>query len=175
MGKHIALLKGINVGGHRRVPMADLRSVAEASGFTRTRTYVASGNLLLESREQPAAIEAALECEIEQRFGFFVDVIVRPQEMWMEYQDHNPFSVESQREPKLVMICVGKQQATEEDVAALRSRAGENERVERRDDVLWLYFGDGPARSKMGLGSGRGVWTTRNWTTVCKIAELFSN
>jgi uncharacterized protein (DUF1697 family) len=174
MNKHIALLRGINVGGHRRVPMQELRVLAEDAGCRDVRTYVASGNLVLASEDHPNLIEATLERAIERRFGFAVDVVVRAKTEWTKYLSSNPFDVEGEREPNLVMLCIGKQPATAGAEAALRIRASREERVELRSDALWLYFGDGSGRSKMGVGLKTGVWTTRNLSTVRTIARMLS-
>src|SRR5689334_15994643 len=77
MTSAIALLRGINVGGHRLVPMADLRAVAQSIGLADPKTYVASGNLMFRTDKSPATAGTQLERAIEKRFGFAVDVIVR--------------------------------------------------------------------------------------------------
>jgi len=174
MVKHIALLRGINVGGHRRVQMHDLRVLAEDAGFHDVRTYLASGNLTLTSDGPLDHIEATLERAIKRRFGFAVDVVARSKSQWTQYLDSNPFEDEGEREPNLVMLCIGKQPATLETEAALRSGAGGTERAELRGDALWLYFGDGSARSRMAVGPKAGVWTTRNLRTVRTIAAMLS-
>lgn len=172
MAIFVALLRGINVGGHRKLPMADLRALAEELGFSNVRTYVASGNLLFMSDRDPAGVEAMLERAIEKRFGFAVDVIARTGSQWNAYCDANPMPAESALHPNLVMMAIGKQEPREADVAALRARAAANERVELSAGALWLYFGNGAGRSKMGTGSAKGIWTTRNWRTVLKIQEM---
>lgn len=172
--KHVALLRGINVGGHRRVPMADLRRIAEEEGFTGVRTYVASGNLVLDAEGPARPIEAALEGALQRQFGFAVDVVLRSRPQWADYLASHPFGVEGERAPNLVMLCIGKQAASAEDVAALRARAGENERVELRGDAIWLYFGDGAGRSRLGPGPTTGIWTTRNLRTVQAISALLN-
>jgi uncharacterized protein (DUF1697 family) len=172
MPSHIALLRGINVGGHRRVPMADLRGLAEEAGFRDVRTYVASGNVVLTSEAPAQTIEAILEHAIKRRFGFAVDVVVRSAEEWCAYLNGHPFAAEGDREPNLVMLCIGKQPATQEDAAALRARAGGRERVGLQGDALWLYFGDGSGPSKMGTGPTPGIWTTRNLRSVRNIAAM---
>lgn len=172
MQRHVALLRGINVGGQRKMPMQDLRAMAEESGFTGVRTYVASGNLVLESSLAGAEIEAALERGIRERFGFDVDVIVRPQHQWAAYAKENPFSAQAGASPNLVMICIGKEEATEADLLALSARAGYNEQVALGKGVLWIYYGDGAGRSRIAPGSTKGIWTTRNWSTVQRLAEM---
>ena len=161
MGAFVGLLRGINVGGHRKVPMAALRELAEAEGLRAVRTYVASGNIVFESDAEEGELETLLERAIADRFGFDVDVIVRSGSRWRGYAESNPFPEESTRAPNLVMMTVGKQAATDADIEALRGRAGANERVERREDAIWIWFGDGAGRSKLGAGEAKGVWTTR--------------
>lgn len=174
METFVALLSGINVGGHRKVAMADLRDLAARLGLTDPRTYIASGNLIFSSDASAPALEDMLEHAIEERFGFRVDVIVRTARQWAAYRAGNPFPSESEREPNLVMIAVGRVPVTNADVLTLRGRASANERIERAGDALWIYFGDGPARSKLGSGQAKTVSTTRNWRTVVKLAEISS-
>lgn len=166
MGGQIALLRGVNVGGHRKVPMADLRSLAEALGLERPRTYVASGNLVFESGSSGGALEALIEKGLADRFGFAVDVIVRSAEQWADYRAGNPFPEESAAAPNLVMMALGKTAPRAQDVEAVRARAGPNERVEQVGDAVWIWFGDGAGRSKIGTGPAKAVSTTRNWRTI---------
>ena len=166
MGAQVALLRGVNVGGHRKVPMAELRALAERLGLEKPRTYVASGNLVFESGLRGPALEAMLEKALEERFGFHVDVIVRSAEQWARYRAGNPFPEESAAAPNLVMISIGKEAPRDEDVAALRARASPKERVEKVGDAVWFWFGDGAGRSKLGTGPAKGVSTTRNWRTM---------
>ena len=175
MGAYVALLRGINVGGHRKVPMAELRTLAGEIGLDDPRTYVASGNLLFTSDQSAAALEKKIEEAIEERFGFDVDVIVRSARQWAGYRDGNPMRKESEAHPSKVMLTIGKRAATDADIDALRRKAGPNERVERAGDVIWLWFGDGAGRSKMGTGpTAREVWTTRNWRTVEALGDMLS-
>src|SRR5690242_7578408 len=71
------LLRGINLGPHRRVSMPDPRALLGEAGFADVRTYVQSGNVVLSSRAAPAKVGAQAEALIAERFGFEVDVIVR--------------------------------------------------------------------------------------------------
>jgi uncharacterized protein (DUF1697 family) len=175
MAAWIALLRGINVGGHRKVPMALLRETASGIGLIEPRTYVASGNLLFRSEEPAPALETRLETAIEQRFGFDVDVIVRSGAQWALYRAGNPFPGESDQQPNLVMMTLGKRAASDEDVAKLRQKASGNERVERVGDAIWIWFGNGAGRSKIAIGPTRTeVWTTRNWRTVDALARMLA-
>lgn len=77
MGLYLGLLRGINVGGNRKVPMADLRDALSESGLDDVRTYIQSGNVLFRTARQRARIEADIEQLVEARFGFEVMVVVR--------------------------------------------------------------------------------------------------
>src|SRR5688572_22236820 len=84
MGRKLALLRGVNVGG-RVLPMAALRELCTGLGWREVRTYIQSGNVVFESDDKPAALEAALEAAITERFGFKVQVIVRTPAQWAVY------------------------------------------------------------------------------------------
>jgi len=77
MTRYLALLRGINVGGRHRVPMADLRATCEAGGYSSVRTFIQSGNVLLATDAPAATLEGDLEALLERRFGFGVPVVVR--------------------------------------------------------------------------------------------------
>lgn len=72
--KYVALLRGINVGGNRKVPMAELRQIFEDLGFTDVSTYINSGNVIFSSEIAPDA--AKIEAAIGNHFGFSVDTLV---------------------------------------------------------------------------------------------------
>ncbi|MDT9599225.1 DUF1697 domain-containing protein [Sphingosinicella rhizophila] len=171
MARFVALLRGINVGGHRRLPMADLRRVAEGIGLADVRTYVASGNLVFASVKDARTLETLLEEAIAGHFGFAVDVIVRSAAQWQAYVASNPLPDESRAHPHLVMIAVGKGKPGKAEVDALRARASPREKVRVAGDAIWFFFGDGAGRSKLG-SAGKGGWTSRNWRTALKLREM---
>jgi uncharacterized protein (DUF1697 family) len=76
--KYVALLRGINVGGHKKVPMADLKKTLEKMGFKNVRTLLASGNVLFEAPEKTAVSSEAIEASLKKKFGFTVPVILIP-------------------------------------------------------------------------------------------------
>lgn len=172
MTRYVALLRGINVGGHRKVPMAALRETAEAIGLRTPRTYVASGNLVFETGKAAGGLEAALEKAIGERFGFAVDVVVRSAAQWAALAAANPLKRESEKHPNFVHMSVGKRAPAESHVAALAAKAGANERVLSAGGAIWIWYGDGAGRSKIGTGKPSGIWTARNWRTVQTILEM---
>lgn len=77
VGEYVALLRGINVGGKNRVPMADLRETFEDGGLEAVRTYIQSGNVLFESSESASSLEPHIEGLLEKRFGIPLVVVVK--------------------------------------------------------------------------------------------------
>lgn len=172
----IALLRGINVGGGNRVPMADLRALCEGLGWEEVRTYIQSGNLLFAAAGKPARLEAALEEAIEGEFGLAIPVIVRAGADWPGYVAANPFPKASESEPNRVMLALSKKPPAAGAVERLRERAAAGERIERAGGALWIHYAGGSARSKLSPSvldrlAGSPV-TTRNWRTVLELDEL---
>ena len=96
MTTFIALLRGINVGSTRKLPMAELREIAEGLGARDVSTFIASGNLLVDV-DDPEAFDRALEHAIEEHFGFFREAISRsPEELRAAWEAH-PFEVVEKR------------------------------------------------------------------------------
>ena len=172
MGAYIALLRGINVGGGRKVPMAELRAVAEGLGLTHVRTLIASGNLVFEGEGTPRELEARLEAAVERHFGFPVDIMVRTAAQWSAAIAANPFPQEAEAAPKFLLLFLGKQATAEAAVAYLAARAAPEEKVAGHGDALWIYFANGGGRSKLASGPKPGLWTGRNWRTVLAIEEM---
>jgi uncharacterized protein (DUF1697 family) len=168
MGMQVALLRGINVGGGRKVPMAQLRGVAEGLGLKRVRTLIASGNLVFEGERSEAELEAA----VQSHFGFPVDIMIRSAAQWSAYVAANPFPHEAEAEPKFLHLLIGKQPTAEAAVAWLTARAAPEEKVAGQGDALWIYFGNGAGRSKLATAPKHGPWTGRNWRTVETIEEM---
>jgi uncharacterized protein (DUF1697 family) len=168
MGMHVALLRGINVGGGRKVPMAELRDVAEGLGLQRVRTLIASGNLVFDGERSEAELEAA----VQSHFGFPVDIMIRSAAQWSATIAANPFPHEAEAAPKFLILFVGKQATAAEAVAYLAGRAAPEEKVAGHGDALWIYFANGGGRSKLASGPKPGLWTGRNWRTVFAIQEM---
>jgi uncharacterized protein (DUF1697 family) len=172
MARFVALLRGINVAAQRKVPMADLRGLAADLGLGSPRTLIASGNLIFDSDEKRVPLEAVLEEGLKRQFGFSVDVMVKEVDQWADYWAAKPFPAERELNPGFLLLYVGKEAADDRMVEALRARADAGEKVARTGDALWIYFANGGGRSKLGGGPRPGLWTGRNWRTVCRIRDM---
>jgi uncharacterized protein (DUF1697 family) len=173
----ILLLRGINLGSHKRVSMPDLRALLEEAGFEDVRTYVQSGNVVLSSRAAPAKVGAKAERAIAERLGFDVDVIVRTGDELAEVVARNPLA-EVAVDPKRYQVSFLE---SEPDPAVLERIAGlkaEPERLVAIGRELYAWHPDGIGRSKLWnklAGTGLGVRATaRNWTTVTRLLEMAS-
>lgn len=176
----VALFRGINVGGNRKVPMGELRTLAEELGFGEIETYINSGNLVFEAGKLSAAQAASrLDRAVQEHFGFSVDIIVRSAKQWSGYAAENPFPAAAKSRPNLLMLGLSKLPPAKGAAELLAERAGKNERVKISGDAIWVDFADGVGRSKLNPGlfdkaAGSPV-TLRNWRTVQKLAELLAD
>lgn len=171
--RYIALLRGINVGGHKKVPMAELRELAAELGFTNVATYINSGNLFFDAAGKAPVVTSALERGIAERFGFEVPVVVRSRASFTQVAGTCPFAEACEAEPKLVLLLLAGPKLPAQAAEVLREKASAGERVEAVSGGLWLHFPDGSARSKwtpavLDKAAG-GAATTRNWNTVREI------
>jgi uncharacterized protein (DUF1697 family) len=172
----IALLRGINVGGHNPLGMAELRALCGPLGWDDVRSHIQSGNLVFRAAGPPADLEAALEGAIERGPGLSIPVIVRTAEAWAGYVALDPYPEAVAREPNLVMLALSKRPPRAGVVEALRERADAGERVEPIGDALCIHYAGGAGRSRLPpalldrfVGS---PVTTRNWRTVLRLREM---
>jgi len=174
-----ALLRGINVGGNRKMPMAELRSLCSAIGLENPLTYIQSGNIVFSANGDPDDHRAALETAIEKKFGFAVPVIVRSAAQWQAYIATNPFANDAEISPKTLHLLVASAAPTPAAVEALSAKAGPNERIRRIDDVIWIDYADGVGRSKLTpklIDAAFGTpATARNLNTVLKLQDMLGD
>ncbi|MEU9250219.1 DUF1697 domain-containing protein [Streptomyces sp. NPDC048270] len=176
--KYAALLRGINVGGSRKVPMAELRSVLEGLGHDDVRTYLQSGNAVFSSaKKDPRALARELETAIEAHFGFRVACLVVDGAYLKAVADACPFPA-AELEGRQLHATFFSEQPGPERFAGLDRQAYLPEEYRLGDHVLYLYAPDGLGRSKLAEALARPARakgidaTTRNWNTVAKLVEL---
>lgn len=182
MNTWVALLRGINVGGANRLPMAELRSDLEGLGLNDVQTYIQSGNVVfgseIESDGDDAGFAEALalriEAAIEERHGFRPRVLVLPAERFREAMEANPFP-EAEAEPKTLHLYFMPEPPGDVDLPALEAVASPTERVRLGDRVLYLHTPDGFGRSKLA-GRAEALLgvpaTARNWRTIARLREM---
>lgn len=176
MSAHVALLRGINVGGNRKVAMADLRAFMEAIGFADAGTLLQTGNVVFHASGSTAAIEKRLEREAAARLGLATDFFVRSAQEWAAVIAANPFPAEAERDPGHLLIVALKEAVTPARVRALRAAIRGPERVEAEGRHAYIVYPAGIGTSKLTAAViGRALETSgtaRNWNTALKLAEL---
>jgi uncharacterized protein (DUF1697 family) len=179
MKTFLALLRGINVTGRNRVPMAELRSLCDGLGWVDVRTYIQSGNVVFRAAGTAVALQTELEAGINRRFGLDIAVLVRTPRQWAEYAHTNPFPDAARDTPNLLLLALSRSPLAAGAVAALQQRAANDERVAEAGGALWLYLAGGAGRSKMTPAlldrvAGSPV-TMRNWRTVVALDALLQD
>lgn len=179
MTVHIALLRGINVGGNKMVAMADLRALVASLGFSDVRTLLQSGNVVFRSQGKAAArLETLLETEVEKRFGLETSFIVRTAAEWDDAIAKNPFPAEAESDPARLVVMFLKAAPDAAAVKALQAAIKGRETVRADGRQAYLVYPDGQGSSKLTINviekhlGSRG--TARNWNTVRKLAALGS-
>jgi uncharacterized protein (DUF1697 family) len=177
MAVYVALLRGINVGGHNPVAMADLRKLLGDLGFSGVRSLLQSGNLVFQS-ERPAGADLArlLEQETARRLNVSADYIIRTAAQWKKIVARNPFPREAKADPGHLVVMALKSAPPTRSVSALKASFKGPESIRHDGQQLYIYYPAGIGRSKLtgtlierSLGC-RG--TARNWNTVLKLLAL---
>ena len=165
MPRVVALLRGVNVGGNRKLSMAELRATLASAGYGDVRTHLQSGNVILDSAKRPAT----LECELGKLLG--VQVVVRTHDELADVVARDPFGdVATNGSRYFVTFLSGPV----DEVPGLESGDGELFVVSGREIYAWLPDGVHNSKRAQLLTERRlgVVPTTRNWNTVAKLLEL---
>ena len=170
MSTHIALLRGINVGGKVTVPMAELKASFEALGFEDVATYINSGNVVFQGTKPDAA---AIEKRIAKDFGRDVSVLLRTPKQLAAIAKGNPFP---KAEGKRLHVYFLSDKPTAKAAAALDPDRSPPSEFKLSGREVYLHTPDGIGRSKLTIDYFErtlGVRATaRNWNTVTKLREL---
>lgn len=163
---YIALLRAVNVGGTGKLPMAELKAMCEAAGFKNVRTYVASGNVVLESKASAARVKAALEARLEDCAGKPVGVMVRTAEELAAVLKANPFAKAA---PNRVLVTFLDAAPPKDALAHATGVRGEEMCLGARE--LYVHYGDGIGTSKLRIPAAKDG-TARNINTVAALVKL---
>ena len=175
MKTFIALFRGINVGGHNKLPMKELVAVLEGLGLQNIRTCIQSGNVVFEGKAADAAkLSAQIGAAIRKSHGFEPQVLLLDADRLEKIIRANPFPEAEGAGNTLHFVFLAEVPARP-DLAGIEKIRAASERCELKGDVFYLHAPDGIGRSKLVANMERllGVpVTSRNWNTVCKLREL---
>lgn len=174
--KYVALLRGINVGGNRKVPMADLKICFESLGHSRVRTYINSGNVIFESSITDIyQLQSSLEQSIQNTFGFFVDVLIISEPDFKKVITQAPKGFG--QEPDIyysdvvfLLEASGEQALKDFELHPEVDAAWPGERT-----VYYQRLGEKRTKSRISKIMAKPIYkrmTIRNWNTVNKLAAL---
>jgi uncharacterized protein (DUF1697 family) len=178
MPAFVALLRAVNLPGHNKITMADLKKIAEGCGLSNARTLLASGNLVFEcTMKDSGAVEALVERTLSKKLGIDTPVIVRSAAEWRAVVKANPFPAEAKQDPGHLLVMPLKDAPAPGRVEDLQKAIAGRERVKARGRELYLVYPDGVGRSKLtGALIDRKIGiagTARNWNTALKLLAMF--
>lgn len=173
---HVALLRGINVGGKNKLPMAELVPLFTAAGCADVRTYIQSGNVVFTAAPKTAErVPVLIARSIAVRFGLEVPVVLRSAEELHEVATHNPF-LEAGTDPELLHVAFLADTPQQRRVSALDRGRSPGDAFEVRGREIYLQLANGVSGTKLTNAyfdsTLETTSTLRNWRTVLKLLEL---
>jgi uncharacterized protein (DUF1697 family) len=166
MAKYVALLRAVNVGGTGKLPMADLKAMCVEAGFTQVETYIASGNVVFESKAAPAKVKAELEKRLHEYGGRPVGVVIRTAAEMQAVLQGNPFPKAA---PNFTTVIFLDEPPPADALKHATGTADEKMRLGSRE--IYVHYPSGMGRSKLKIPAAK-LGTARNVNTVTKLAEM---
>lgn len=168
MTRYIALLRAVNVGGAGKLPMADLRAMCGDAGFARVETYIASGNVVFDSKAATARVKAELEARLLAYAGKPVGVVIRTAAEMAAVLKANPFP---KAEPKHTYAIFLDRRPPRDALDHARGQTDEEMRLGDRE--IFIHYPSGMGRSKLRIPATK-MGTARNMNTVARLADIAS-
>lgn len=166
MAAWIALLRAVNVGGTGKLAMSELKTMCEELGFKSVKTYIASGNVVFESRKSEAAIKIALERRLDGYAGKPVGVLVRSAAEMAQVLADNPFPKLAPNRTAALFLDRAPPADALDDV-----RGQKNEKIKLGRREIYVHYGDGMGSSKLVIPAAKSG-TARNMNTVATLAKM---
>jgi uncharacterized protein (DUF1697 family) len=164
MTTYAALLRAVNVGGTGKLPMSELRAMCASIGLSNVRTYIASGNVVFESKLAEKSVKAKLEHCLETYAGKPVGVLVRTGAELAAILANNPFSSAAPDRTVAIFLDAPPPADVLDTVSGQQS-----EEIALGTREIYVHYQDGIARSKLKIPAA-GTGTARNMNTVAKLA-----
>ena len=165
MTKYVVLLRAVNVGGTGKLPMTELKSMCESLGFLNARTYIASGNVVFESKLSESVVKAKLERCIATYAGKPVEVLVRTGPEMAAVLTKNPFK---SRPPNETVAIFLDERPPKDTLKTISGQVEEEVAIGARE--IYVHYGKGMGHSKLKIPAAK-KGTARNMNTIAKLAE----
>lgn len=178
--QYLALLRGINVSGQKKILMADLKSFFESNGFNNVTTYIQSGNVIFESSiREKEKLQLTLETMIEKKYSFHVPIELRTNAEMNSIVKNCPFTdVDLIENGTKVLVSFLSSQPLKKNIENIKPFVIEPERMEIKGKELYLYCPNGYGKTKLSnnfLEKKLDVKaTTRNWKSVSHLINMMS-
>jgi uncharacterized protein (DUF1697 family) len=166
MPRYVALIRAVNVGGTGKLPMAVLKKICGDAGFSRVETYIASGNVVFDSRLPPNKVKAALEKRLGDHAGRKMSAILRTAAEMKAVLGANPFP---NAPAKFNAVFFLDKAPPADALKRATGVVGEKMRLGRRE--IYVYYPTGMGKSKLKIPAAA-AGTARNMNTVAKLAEM---
>ncbi|MBU3676602.1 MAG: DUF1697 domain-containing protein [Chitinophagaceae bacterium] len=179
MSTHIALLRGINVGGNRLIKMDALKALFINHGFTDVKTYIQSGNVIFNGNIMDVNhTTIQLEQAIQTKFGVEVPVMIKTIEQWENIIQQNPFVQEHGVDEKNLHVTLLGNKPTPASLKILPTSPVNGDAFSLIDETIYLHCQNPYHQTKLSnafFEKTLGVKaTTRNWKTILKIGQLIT-
>jgi uncharacterized protein (DUF1697 family) len=177
MKTYIAILRGINVSGHKMMKMADLTAMLNGLGFKNTKTYIQSGNVVFQSKETaPAQLQKKIEKKIAEAFGFEVPVMIIPVNEIETILKDNPFLKKKTIDLTKLHVTFLNGVYDKKITAQLGEQKYGNDEFVATSTAIYLHCPDGYGNTKLSNtfweNKLKVIATTRNWKTVNELKNL---
>ncbi|MBC3757090.1 DUF1697 domain-containing protein [Hyunsoonleella sp. SJ7] len=174
MQTYITLLRGINVSGQKKTPMAELRKLLSESGLEQVQTYIQSGNVIFQSSEiETKTLESKIHESIKSHFGFEVPVLVLKPEELQQIFDDCPFPPDKKENSYFMMLYAKADETAVEEISKL---SYPNEEFLITDKAVYFYCSVGYGKAKMSNNfferKLKVTATARNYKTMVKLLSL---
>ena len=166
MTRYVALLRAVNVGGTGKLAMADLRSICTRLGFENVETYIASGNVVFDSRADATSVKTKLQARLQDHTGKSIGVVVRTATDLAAILEANPFP---NAEPSRTYVVFLDGPPPRDTIETVAGRVDEELHLGKRE--IYIRYPGGMGRSKLAVPAAK-RGTARNMNTVKALAEL---
>jgi uncharacterized protein (DUF1697 family) len=173
----IAMLRGVNVGGHNKIKMETLRALCVSLKLEDPRTYVQSGNVIFRTKEKNLpALGKKIQAAIERTLEFRPEIIFRTTDELRQAIANTPFPANRGLEPGKILITFLSGEPTKEARAMLQTLKAHPEELHLKGRELYIYFPNGAGTSKLPWSTVAKLLktegTARNWNSVTKMLAI---
>ncbi|AOW19720.1 DUF1697 domain-containing protein [Urechidicola croceus] len=179
MNSYIALLRGINVSGKKKIKMSDLKEFLLNDGFIDVQTYIQSGNVIFNSKKtDKVKLAEEISLCILKNYAFEVPVVVKSKIEWERILNKNPFINQNGVDLKKLYVTFLYNSPSKEDVEILKTIDFNPDKYQIKNDIVYSCYGQSFGKTKMTNNvfekKLKLIATTRNWNTVNKLLQLVS-